>query len=256
LVVAHGWLVAFATDVTTTSSNRLEERTARAAQSALDERGFVTAIDVLLALGWLVPRRVDEWRQGRIVCLEEAVQVDPDKLSTAMRLFEGWARRHGLSPSETRYVARTRARPALRFSKRGDDDVERAYRTHWLSPQLSERERMRLAERQSRPPDLVVISPIKDWTCTACGGSGDLLIMEGPGPLCLTCADLDHLVYLPAGSAAVTRRARAHSGVSAIVVRFSRSRGRYERRGVLVEEDALARAERECLLDAHAGRHP
>jgi hypothetical protein len=56
---------------------------------------------------------------------------------------------------------------------------------------------------------------------------------------------LDHLVYLPAGSAALTRRARAHSGLSAIVVRFSRSRRRYERRGVLVEEDALARAERD-----------
>jgi hypothetical protein len=40
------------------------------------------------------------------------------------------------------------------------------------------------------------------------------------------------------------------SGLSAIVVRFSRSRGRYERRGVLVEDDALARAERECLADA------
>jgi hypothetical protein len=212
----------------------------------------VTAIDVFLALGWVPPRRVDEWRQGRVACLEEAFQVGPDKIATAMRVLGDWAQRHGLTPSETAYVARSRARPALRFSKRGDDEVERAYRTHWVSPQLSERERARLAERQSRPPDLVVISPIKDWTCTACGGSGDLLIMEGPGPLCMTCADLDQLVYLPAGSAALTRRARAHSGLSAIVVRFSRSRGRYERRGVLVEEDALARAERECLADAEA----
>jgi hypothetical protein len=68
---------------TTTSSNRLEERVAQAAQAALDERGFVTAIDVLLALGWVAPRRVDEWRQGRIPCLEEALQIGPDKLSTA-----------------------------------------------------------------------------------------------------------------------------------------------------------------------------
>ena len=238
--------------MTTTSSNRLEERVARAAQAALDEHGFVTAIDVLLTLGWVVPRRVDEWRQGRIPSLEEALQVGPDKISTAIRLFDGWARRHGLSPSETAYVARTLARPALRFSKRGDVEVERAYRTHWLSPELSDRQRTRLAERQSRPPDLVVISPIKDWTCTICAGTGDLLIMEGPGPLCLTCADLDHLVYLPAGSATLTRRAKAGSGLSAVVVRFSRSRGRYERQGILVERDALERAERECLADAEA----
>jgi hypothetical protein len=42
---------------------------------------------------------------------------------------------------------------------------------------------------------------------------------------------------------------RAHSGLSAVVVRFSRSRRPYERQGVLVEEDALARAEAECLAD-------
>src|SRR5690606_28218852 len=49
---------------------------------------------------------------------------------------------------------------------------------------------------------------------------------------------------------ALTRRARKHSGLSAVVVRFSRARKRYERQGVLVEERALERAEAECLADA------
>jgi hypothetical protein len=31
----------------------------------------------------------------------------------------------------------------------------------------------------------VVISPIKSWSCNSCGGTGELLIMEGPGPVCL-----------------------------------------------------------------------
>jgi hypothetical protein len=35
-------------------------------------------------------------------------------------------------------------------------------------------------------------------------------------------------------------------------VRFSRSRKRYERQGILVEEGALERAERECLADEEA----
>jgi hypothetical protein len=76
--------------------------------------------------------------------------------------------------------------------------------------------------------------------------------MEDRGPICLTCADLDHLVFLPAGDAALTRRARRESGLSAVVVRFSRARKRYERQGILVEEEALARAEAECLADADA----
>jgi hypothetical protein len=73
--------------------------------------------------------------------------------------------------------------------------------------------------------------------------------MENQHPLCLVCADLDHLVYLPSGDAALTRRARKHSVLVAVVVRFSRARKRYERQGVLVEEAALEQAEQECLAD-------
>jgi hypothetical protein len=73
--------------------------------------------------------------------------------------------------------------------------------------------------------------------------------MENDAPLCLECADLDNLVFLPAGDAALTRRAKKESGLAAVVVRFSRSRRRYERQGVLVEEEALARAEADCLAD-------
>lgn len=169
-----------------------------------------------------------------------------------MRHFHRWAQSRGLRPSETAYVARTRGRRELRFSKSGEPSIELAYRTHWVSPDLSDRKRERLAERQSRPPDLLVISPTRDWTCSACGGTGDLLIMDEPGPLCLTCAEMDHLVYLPAGDAALTRRAKAASRLSAVVVRFSRARRRYERQGVLVEEDALTSAEEQCLADEEA----
>ena len=230
----------------------LERRVLDAAEVALADRKLVTAIDVLVGLRWLPPGRVEEWRQGRLDYLERALTVSPDKLATAMQLFHDWAQRRGLQKGETAYIARTRDRRSLRFSESGDPDLERSYRTHWISPELPEGTRERLRERQSRAPDLVVISPLKDWTCTACGGGGDLLIMEGPGPLCLRCADLDHLVFLPSGSAALTRRARAASGLSAVVVRFSRSRRRYERQGILVEEAALERAERACLADEEA----
>ena len=105
---------------------------------------------------------------------------------------------------------------------------------------------------QGRPPDLVVISPLNEWTCAECGGGGDLLLMEEPGPVCMRCADMDHLVFLPSGDAALTRRSRRASGLAAVVVRFSRARKRYERQGLLVEEAALGRAEAECLADADA----
>jgi hypothetical protein len=43
----------------------LEQRVTRAAEAALAEQRFVSAIDVLLGLGWLAPSHLDQWRQGR-----------------------------------------------------------------------------------------------------------------------------------------------------------------------------------------------
>jgi hypothetical protein len=232
----------------------LEGRVVRAAEAALAERRVVSVVDVLVGMRWLTPAALARWQQGRVEDLESVVQVNLHKLSAAMAILRRWARDQGLRPSETAYLARTRDRRPLRFSRSGDNGIERAYRTHWISPDLSEAKRQRMAETQSRPPELVVISPLNEWACTMCSGNGELLIMEGPGPVCLVCADLDHLVFLPAGDAALTRRAKRASGLSAMVVRFSRSRRRYERQGVLVEESALSAAEVECLADEEARR--
>jgi hypothetical protein len=99
-----------------------------------------------------------------------------------------------------------------------------------------------------RSPDIVVVSPLKDWICAGCGSADEgLLAMEDRGPVCMSCADLAHPVFLPRGDTALTRRARKHSRLSAVVVRFSRTRRRYERQGVPVEEAAIAQAEAECL---------
>jgi hypothetical protein len=100
--------------------------------------------------------------------------------------------------------------------------------------------------------DIVVFSVLNASVCSSCKATietGDLLRMEKEQPLCLGCADLDHLVYLPAGDSALSRRSRKHSTLSAVVVRFSRARKRYERKGLLVEASALERAEQECLDD-------
>lgn len=117
-------------------------------------------------------------------------------------------------------------------------------------PDLMTRDAGPRPRRGGRDGELVVIMPLKDWACTSCGSGGAFLTMDDAGPLCLGCAELDHLVFLAAGDAALTRRAKRASGLSAVVVRFSRARRRYERQGVLVEEGALEQAEAECLDDA------
>jgi hypothetical protein len=225
---------------------KLVDRVTKASEAALAARRYVSSIDVLVGIGWLDPGAVARWRRGQIDYLEREVRTNLPRISEAMRLFRSWAARKGLFASQTDYVARTPQRQTLRFSRSGNPSIEEIYRTHWVSPELSEKKRERLAEKASQPPDLVVISPLKaDWTCHRCGRSGNFLMTEAAGAACLGCAGLGDLDYLPAGDALLTRRAKAKSTKYAVVVRFSRSRGRYERQGLLVEPRALAEAERE-----------
>jgi hypothetical protein len=224
----------------------LVDRVTEAAERALAAQDYVSPIDVLVRIGWLDPRAVKRWQQGQIDCLEGAVQVDPARRSEAMRLLRSWATGKGLLPSMTEYVARTPQRQALCFSRSGDPAIDALYRTHWVSGELPKGRRERVMEKASRAPELVVVQPLNDaWTCHRCGGTGDLLIMENPGPACLRCAGLGDLEFLGAGDALLTRRARVKSARHAVVVRFSRSRRRYERQGLLVEPQALAEAQRE-----------
>lgn len=231
----------------------IQRRVRQIAERALAEQHYVRPVDVLLGLGWLAPTHLEQWRQGRVACLEQVVQASLGKVSMAMAELGRWARQQGLKASETAYLARTRDRRALQFSVSGDRRIELAYRTHWVSPELSDRKRERLVDRQSRPPDLLVIAASKPWSCGGCGAefdAGELLMVDDAGPHCMDCVDLGHLEFLPSGNAALTRRAKVASGLSAVAVRWSRSRKRYERIGILVEPDAVDRAEAECLADA------
>jgi hypothetical protein len=109
-----------------------------------------------------------------------------------------------------------------------------------VSPDLSTRKVERLRAATNQPPDLVVVAPLNEWTCAGCSTTGnDLLLMQDDEPHCMRCAQLDHLVFLPAGDAKRTRQAHRASRLTAVVVRFSRTRKRYERQGLLVEPDAM-----------------
>ncbi|MET0495042.1 MAG: DUF2293 domain-containing protein [Actinoplanes sp.] len=234
-------------------ASKLERRVTTAAEQALQRQRYVSPLDVLTAMGWLPPGLVTDWRHGRSPHLEAVAAVTADRLADALEVFHRWAAGQGLQPSEVEYPAATRDRQPLRFTAAGDPVRELAYRTHWMPADLPEQQRERLTARQSKPPDLVVVQSLKAFTCAGCGRTdADLLMMEEAGPVCLTCADLDHLVFLPAGDAALTRRAKKASQLSAVVVRFNRSRKRYERQGLLVEEPAIEQAEQQCLSDEDA----
>ena len=108
---------------------------------------------------------------------------------------------------------------------------------------------------KNTPEDqLKVFISTKNSKCDECGEElgrkAFIFLEEGKGALCMKCADMNHLVFLPSGDAAMTRRSKKYSRLSAVVLKWSRARRRYERKGLLVEEEAVSKAENECAADA------
>jgi hypothetical protein len=229
--------------------SKLRRRVAEAAEAALAQRKYVSAVDVFAVLGWVRSSHVDRWRQGQVRSLEQVTAVDARRMHDAARLLGEWAREHDLTASTAAYLSGGRDREALRFVDTGEDEV---FRVHWLSGKLTPAQREQVVQRQNRAPDLTVVEAAEPWTCTECAETGPYLITSAAGPLCLTCSDLDHLEFLPAGNAALSRRAKKESPLAAVVVRLNQRRKRYERLGILVEEAALTRAEQQCLADDDA----
>jgi hypothetical protein len=109
---------------------------------------------------------------------------------------------------------------------------------------------------RKKSDDLKVFISHRQSVCGECqedlGSKAWITLDREKGALCLSCADMDHLVYLPAGDMALTVRSKKYSKLSAVVLKWSRARKRYERQGLLVENEALEKAEQECLSDAEA----
>jgi hypothetical protein len=239
--------------------SNLQERVEQAAEAALKRTGSVGPLELFQEMGLLHPVHVEGWRKGNeyYPVLQPWIQVGPEKFQKTLRDFQEWVKQRGLRPIEAAY---TRRGPGgveeLRVTEDGDPEREKFYRTHYAPADLPEKKATRLAAKLNRPPDLVVYEKVsEEGNCSECGVEllkGDYLLMEKAKPLCLACADLDQLVFLPAGDAALSRRARKHSALAAVVVRFNRPRKRYERQGLLVSEKALVRAEDECAADAPA----
>jgi hypothetical protein len=229
----------------------LVTRVTTAAEAALADHQYASFIDVLTGMNLL--QNVQAWHNGRVQYLDEMVQGRPEKLLKVIELFQQWAAQRGLRREDLPPHASFIPRPPKYHTASEYPVLEQAFRLHFVSPQLPEKKLEKLREKVSAAAPPTVFSIVKASKCSQCNRElwkGELLTMQGNQPLCMECADLDHLFYLPSGDAALTRRATKHSGLWPVVVRFSRSRGRYERQGVLVQPEALEKAEEECLADA------
>jgi Fe-S-cluster containining protein len=116
------------------SSVKLAERTRRAVAQVLKRQAYVSAVDVFQELGVLKKPHLEDWRFGRVPCLERKLVSSLGKLSRVLREMRKQCIELGLQPSHTAYRRWGKGpKSPLRFSKYGEPAVEQAYSTHWVS---------------------------------------------------------------------------------------------------------------------------
>lgn len=233
----------------------LLERVERAAETLLKREGSVGPLELLVEMALLERAHVESWRRGLMPHLEPMIQAGPDKLRKAFEYFGAWVAARALKPVEAGYQrADTQGLAVLQVTASGEAAREKFFSQRYVRGDLPPKQTERMVKKLTKAPDLVVIETVSpSVTCGECGedlAKGRRLVMEQGKPLCLACADLDHLEFLPSGDAALSRRAKKYSPLCAVVVRFSRARKRYERQGILASAEAIARAEAECCADA------
>ncbi|HEY9785545.1 MAG TPA: hypothetical protein V6D17_09110 [Candidatus Obscuribacterales bacterium] len=113
-----------------------------------------------------------------------------------------------------------------------------------------------MKERTPKKKDPVVYALSKASRCYNCDSKllPDDIVKIATGKderevLCQKCAGLEDFAILPAGNAQLTRTASKHSQTRYVVMKWSELWKCYERKGLLVEREALAQAQRDILSE-------
>jgi len=235
------------------NQKRLKQRVIQSAEEALNKKHYVSPIDVFIGMKVLQPAQVEDWRKGKISYLEKVIQVNLSKITFCMKYFRDWAKEKGLKPSPSVYLTRARGgKKDLRFSISGHPTIELSYRTHFVSPNLSEIKEKKMQEKLDHPPERVVFRTIQISQCTQCKRElqqGSYQFIEAGQSLCLCCANLSELEYLPKGEIQLTHLVKKEKIKSTDFVEFIRSNKRYENQGLLVEKEALRKARQDLMAE-------
>lgn len=104
----------------------------------IQKNGIAMPVQVLMDLNILSKVDYERWRFGKVDYLERVCKVNLSKLSFVMEQIRSYATENHLKGSQTFYKQwRQKQIPhakKLRFSKSGNENIEKAYATHYISP--------------------------------------------------------------------------------------------------------------------------
>jgi hypothetical protein len=100
----------------------------------IKDKGVAVPVEVLITVGVLSKADYENWRFGRVDYLERVCKVNLKKLSTINHEIRVYAKKQNLKASWTDYRKWGKGENIrLRFSKSGNEQIERLYATHYVS---------------------------------------------------------------------------------------------------------------------------
>jgi hypothetical protein len=113
----------------------LYPRIVRAVAPLLVHGKVVAPVDVLMGMGILEARHLEDWRFGRVPYLERVINCNLSRLSRLLRILRFHAHDLNLVSSTTTYMRWGKGpKQRLRFTKTGDQRLEEAYSRHFVWP--------------------------------------------------------------------------------------------------------------------------
>lgn len=99
----------------------------------VDEKGYVSPLDLLVRMERITQKQVEDWRFKRIPYLERVTAGNLSKMKFILDELRAFGKTAKLKPAQTVYVSWGKApKQPLRFSKSGDSDIENMYSTHYV----------------------------------------------------------------------------------------------------------------------------
>ena len=103
-------------------------------EEIIEEKGYLSSIDVLLKLDYLSEKDYENWRFGKVEYLEKVCNVNLKKLSSINKIIKEISEQLNLKKSWTAYNKYGKGKKIrLRFSKSGNKQIEEAYATHYIN---------------------------------------------------------------------------------------------------------------------------
>jgi hypothetical protein len=118
----------------------LERKAKTTAGQMLQAKGYISMVDVLMAMGTLTKENYERWRFRQVPHLEKVLPGSLNKFQFLLRTLRSHARDElGLTPSRTVYTSWGKGRrQPLRFSKYANPYIEELYSTHYVSRRLKQ----------------------------------------------------------------------------------------------------------------------